>query len=144
MLDDTFTPEGATTLDLGIDLDTVPEQAAVPAGEYQLTLVSAEIRDQKPEKGTGKFIQATFEVVDAPDSKLLNHIMMLPGKDDAPRKGQNRLRAIGDFFKAFGIPSSGPVNLDGYSGHTGWAILSVEDGGEYGEQNRVKRFIAGK
>lgn len=144
-LDDAFTNEvGNTEIDLGVNLDDVPEQHAVPAGEYQLLLASCEVRDQKPEKGTGRFIMATFEVVDDPDAKLITHVMMLPAADDPDRKKNNRLRNIGDFFKTFGIPSRGAVNLAAYEGNTGWAILSIEDGGEYGEQNRVKRFITGK
>lgn len=144
-LDDAFTNEaGATEIDLGVNLDDIPSQHAVPEGEYQLILASCEIRDQKPEKGTGRFIMATFEVTEDPDAKLITHVMMLPAAADPDRKRNNRLRAIGDFFKCFNIPSQGPVNLAAYEGNTGWAILSVEDGGEYGEQNRVKRFITGK
>lgn len=144
-LEDAFTPEtGATEIDLGVNLDDVPAQSAVPEGEYQLTLLSAEVKDQKPDKGRGRFIQATFEIVSEPDSKLITHVMMLPAPDDNDRKRNNRLRNIGDFFKAFSIPSQGSVNLAAYEGNTGWAILRVEDSGEFGEQNRVKRFIVGK
>lgn len=143
-LDDVFTNESNTEIDLGVDLETIPEQHAVAAGEYQLILVSCEIKDQKPEKGTGKFIQASFEIADDPDAKIINHVMMLPASSDPERKKNNRLRAIGDFFKTFDIPSKGAVNLTAFEGNNGWAILSVEDGGEYGEQNRVKRFIPRK
>lgn len=144
-LDDAFVSEtGATEIDLGVNLDEVPSQHAVPAGEYQLMLASAEVRDQKPDKGTGRFIMATFEILGDPDAKLITHVMMLPAADDNDRKKNNRLRNIGDFFKCFGIPSKGSVNLSAYEGNQGWAILNVEDGGEFGEQNRVKRFIVGK
>ena len=143
-LDDAFTTEQNTELNLGVNLDEVPAQHAVPEGEYQLTLVTCEIKEQKPEKGTGRFIMATLEIVSDPDTKLITHVMMLPAADDNERKRNNRLRNIGDFFKCFGIPSSGPVNLAAFEGNTGWAILGVEDGGQYGEQNRVKRYITGK
>jgi len=143
-IDDTFTPEmDGVELDLGVDLDTIPPQTAVPGGEYQLALVGCEVKDQKPEKGNGKFIQATFEIVGAPDSKLINHVMMLPAADDQDRKRKNRLRNIGDFYKAFNIPASGKVNFANFMGAFGYALLVVEDGGEYGEQNKVKRFITG-
>lgn len=145
-LDDPFVPETdtGTEIDLGVNLDEIPEQRAVPEGEYQLLLVDAEVKQQKPEKGTGRFIQATIEIVDAPDSKLVNHIMMLPQEGDNERKRNNRLRNIGDFFRTFGIPRQGSVNLSAYAGNTGWGILTVEDGKEYGEQNRIKRFITGR
>jgi hypothetical protein len=143
-LDDFVTEANETELDLGVDLETVPAQHAVPGGEYQLCLVNAEIKQQKPEKGDGKFIQAQLEIVGDPNSKLIKHIMMLPNASDDDRKKNARLRNIGDFYKAFGIPSVGKVNLASYFGNFGWAILTVEDGNEYGEQNRVKRFITGK
>lgn len=145
-LDDGFVTESnETELDLGVDLDTVPAQHAVPAGEYQLCLVSAEIKQQKPEKGDGRFIQVSMEVVGDPNSKLVRHVMMLPNTSDDDRKKNARLRNIGDFYKAFSIPSVGKVNLAMYMGNFGYAILNVEDdGGEFGEQNRVKKFIAGR
>lgn len=144
-LDDGFVTESnETELDLGVDLDTVPAQHAVPGGEYQLCLVSAEIKNQKPEKGDGKFIQASMEVVGDPNSKLINHVMMLPAASDDDRKKNSRLRNIGDFYKAFNIPVVGKVNLASYLGNFGYAILVVEDRDEYGEQNRVKRFVTGK
>ena len=144
-LDDTFPTEmDNTELDLGVNLDEVPAQHAVPGGEYQLCLVSSEIKQQKPEKGDGKFIQASFEVVGDPDSKLINHVMMLPNASDDDRKKNARLRNIGDFFKTCSIPSTGKVNLAAYNGNFGFAILIIEDGGEYGEQNRIRRFITPK
>lgn len=144
-LDDTFpTESNDTELDLGVNLDDVPAQHAVPGGEYQLCLVNAEVKNQKPEKGDGKFIQASLEVVGYPNSKLINHVMMLPSQNDEDRKKNARLRNIGDFYKAFGIPTVGKVNLASYFGNFGYGILTVEDGNEYGEQNRVKRFVTGK
>lgn len=143
-LEDTFPTESNTEIDLGINLDDVPAQHAVPGGEYQLCLTGAEIKQQKPEKGDGQFIQASMEIVGDPNSKLINHVMMLPAPSDDDRKKNARLRNIGDFFKTFGIPSTGKVNLAAYAGNFGFAILTVEDNGEYGEQNRVKRFIVPK
>lgn len=146
-LDDAFTPEnGGTELDLTQygNIDDIPAQHAVAEGEYHLLLVSAEIKDQKPEKGSGRFLQATMEVMDDPNAKLISHVMMLPSEDDNDRKKNNRLRAIGDFLKAFSIPSSGSVNFAQYEGNMGWAVLRVETSDDYGDQNKIRRFITGK
>jgi hypothetical protein len=139
-----FTQENLSYVDLGVDLDTVPEQHAVKAGEHPLQLLKAEIKTQKPEKGTGKFIQATIEVTDDPNSKLITHVMMMPTADDNQRKINARLRAIGDFYKAFGIPSAGPVNLEEYVGNQAWGNLTEEEDPQYGMQNRIKNFVLGK
>ena len=146
-LDDQFKPEGSEgtdELDLGVNLDEVPSQHAVPEGEHKLTLIDCSIEQQKPEKGTGKYIKALFEVAGDPDSKLITHVMMLPGSGDKDRQVKNRLRSIGDFYKAFNIPSSGAVQFSSYFGNEGWALLKIEDSADFGDQNRIRRFITGK
>jgi hypothetical protein len=142
---DDFVPEtGVEELDLGVDLETVPPQHAVPAGEHLLTLVDCEVRQQKADKGSGKFIIAQLEVSSDPDAKLISHVMMLPAASDKERKVKNRLRNIGDFYKTFSIPSSGPVKFSDYLGNQGWATLTIENSTEYGDQNRIGRFIPKK
>lgn len=142
---DDFVPESRIEeLDLGTDLDTIPPQHAVPAGEHLLTLVDCEVRQQKPEKGSGKFIIAQLEVSNDPDAKLITQVMMLPSTADKERKVKNRLRNIGDFYKTFSIPSSGPVRFSDYLGNQGWATLTIENSTEYGDQNKIGRFIPRK
>lgn len=141
-LDDAFVPESGVEIDLGVNLDDIPPQHAAPEGEYRLILSDVEIGES--EKTGGRYIRATLEIADDPDAKLISHIMMLPASDDKERKRKNRLRAIGDFYKAFGIPSSGVVKLDQYLGNQGFAILRIDDDKEYGEQNRIRRFVTGK
>jgi hypothetical protein len=139
-----FVPEVSDELDLGVDLSTVPQQHAVPSGEYLVVLADCSIESQKPEKGSGKFIKAVFEIEDDPDAKLITHVMMIPSSSDKKRTANGRLRAIGDFYKAFNIPSSGAVRLSEYIGNRGWVTLKVEVSEDYGEQNRVVKFIAGR
>jgi hypothetical protein len=70
--------------------------------------------------------------------------MILPAANDKERKVKNRLRAIGDFYKTFQIPSSGPVRFSDYLGNQGYATLTLEHSQDYGDQNRVSRFIPQK
>jgi hypothetical protein len=109
----------------------------VPGGVFSLSR-KREIKQRSLSRAR-QLIQAQLEVVGDPNSKLIKQIMMLPNASDDDRKKNARLRNIGDFYKAFGIPSVGKVNLASYFGNFGWAILTVEDGNEYGEQNRVMR-----
>lgn len=144
-LEDQFSPNaGDEEVDLGVNLDEVPAQHAVPEGEYLLTLVDAKIMNQKPEKGTGKFIMASLEVANDPDSKLITHVMMLPSHEDKERTQKSRLRNIGDFYKTFKIPASGPVKLSSYLGNQGFGLLKLELDPTYGEQNRISKFVVGK
>jgi len=129
-------------LDLG-NLDDVPDLGTVPDGtEAQLQISSLEVRSQKPEKGTGKFVMATFDIVGEPNTKRISHVMMLPAEGDDEKKRNSRLRAIRTFYEAFAIPTSGQVNMEDYVGNTGWAILAEEEDKDYGMQNRVRKFIA--
>lgn len=136
------TSEEESFIDLG-DLTGVPEQHALPAGEARLRGVSLEKRKQKPEKGNGEFLMAIFEPVDDPNGKLINHVMMLPKDDDDERTTNQKLRRIRDFRQAFGLGIIGPLNFVDFEGALGWAILTVEEDDQYGEQNRIKKFVAG-
>ena len=35
------------------------------------------------------------------------------------------------------------MNVAELEGQTGWAILDIEDDPEFGQRNRVKKFVAG-
>ncbi len=129
-------------LDLG-NLDDVPELGTVPDGtECQLQIMSIEVRQQKPERGTGRFLMVSFDIVGEPNTKRVSHVMMLPTENDDEKKRNNRLRAIKAFYEAFAIPTSGQINLEDYIGNVGWAILSEEEDKDYGMQNRVRKFIS--
>jgi len=144
-MNDVFEPElngegeGTTFLDLG-NLEEVPELTTLPDGsEAELVISTIEVRVSK--NTGGKFIYVIFDIVGEPNTKSITHVMMLPtDKDDDKRKNQ-RLRAIRHFYEAFGIPTSGSVDLSSFVGNTGWAILREEADEEYGTQNRIRRFI---
>jgi hypothetical protein len=68
--------------------------------------------------------------------------MMMPTEADDPKKAANRKRAIKYFGQAFGIPLTGRVDFEKYLGREATAILGVETD-DYGEKNRVKRWVAG-
>lgn len=145
---DDFTPEGQEELDLSVaygqEIGDIPDQHAVPEGEYELRLLSVSRETQKEEKGSGRYIKAVFEVTSDPDSKLITHVMMEPKPTDKERQIKNNLRKIADFYRTFEIPLSGPVRLQNYEGNVGWAVLTSETSNEYGDQNRVKRFVPKK
>lgn len=116
------------------------ELKSVPEGEYQVRVLSAEVKASQ--KTGGDYIMARLDIPSEPLSKEMNHVMMLPTNSDTEKQRNNRSLAIKNFFKAFGF--SGKVNLPEMEGATAWAILREEEDEEYGMQNRVRRFVLPK
>ena len=133
-------------LDLG-NLEDVPELTTVVDGEYELQLTSLEVGEsgQQSKHPGDKYLMAKVDVVGKPTSKSIVHVMMLPTERDGEKQKLSRLRAIKNFYKAFKIPTSGPIEFNSYIGNTGWALLREEesDDPQYGMQNRVRRFSVG-
>lgn len=125
-----------------LDFDGVYEPETVPGGEYQLRVLKAEIKQQKPEKGSGSFVQLRLDIPSAPKSKDITHVMMLPGQQDDPKQKNSRLAAIQNFLKACGFDNVN--NIAETEGSSCWAILTEEDDPEYGKQNRIRKFVAGR
>lgn len=128
--------EVGTFLDLGEDLDDIKDLSTVPEEDYELRLITFERRQKT--KGPYLFVEA--EIIGQPDTKIVRHVMMLPAANDDERKKQNRKRSLKYFYKAFGIPTAGPIVFADYVGATGWATLTEETDPTYGPQNRIGRF----
>lgn len=126
-------------LDLGEDLNDIPDLVTVADEDYELRMVTFE---KRPGKGKGPFLFTEFELVGQPDTKIIRHVMMLPTAQNAERQQKNRKRAIKYFYKCFGIPTAGPVTYADYVGNTGWATVTEETDPTYGKQNRIARFRA--
>jgi len=131
--------EEESFLDLGEDLDEIPDLSTVADEDYELRLVTFE---KRPGKAKGPFLFTEYELVGMPDTKIVRHVMMLATAKDSERKAKNRKRAIKYFYKCFNIPTSGPVVFADYVGNSGWATLTEETDPVYGKQNRIARFRA--
>lgn len=131
----------STMLDLGVNLDDVPDQHALGDGEYKLRLNNLELRNRKEPNESEQFLFAQLDFDEDPNSKSISHVMMLPTKNDKPKQVQSRLRAIKAFYKAFQIPGTGRVIFNDYIGNSGWATVVKENDEKYGEVNRVRAFM---
>ena len=127
---------------LQYNLDNVKELATVPEGEYQVRVVNAEMKTSQ--KTGGQYLNIRLELPDESDSKGVTHIIMLPAEDDDDKKKNGRLRNLNTFYECFGVDYANGVETEDLIGLTGWGLITEEDGGEYGIQNRVKRFVQGK
>jgi len=131
---------------LDLNLQDVPELTALPEGEYELRLNKLELRTVNNSASTyngAQFLLCSFEVPSEPTSKGISHTLFLPRDVDDEKTRNNRLRGIKTFCEAFGIDFSHGLDLDEISSSaaTGWALLKIEEDAEYGEQNRIRRFI---
>jgi len=124
---------------LDMALNDIPELDAVTEGEYQLRIMSAEVKTSQ--KTGGNYLSVRFEVADEV-AKDINHVIMLPDNSKSEKEvivAKNRLKY---FYEAFGIDYiSGSVNLETLPGLTGYAMMTVEESDQYGRQNRIKQFI---
>ena len=127
---------------LGQDFENVFEPTSMKEGEYQLKVLDAQVKTSK--NTGGEYISAKLEILGEPEAKDINHVMMLPTANDDVKKKNSRLSAISNFLKACGFDPAAVSNVQELVGSTCWAILTEEQDPEYGMQNRVRKFVAGK
>lgn len=125
----------------------LPEQAPASAGEHELRIIGMERKQGNSKKDGAPYdsINIALEVIDELDRKAIYHTIFLPKSDDAPDRRDQALRRIRYFQQAFKLPSQIDLdNLDMYAGYTGFGLLELEQNEEYGDRNRVKRFVVPK
>jgi hypothetical protein len=127
-------------LDLGTNLDDVPDVVTVPGGEYQLQITDLGITETEK----GKFLIPKFEVVGVSNAKTVSHPLRIPDKSMDQKDTERRQRAIKYFYKAFDINTSGPVNFVEQIGKTGYAVLDESEDPKYGKQNNVRSYSVAK
>ena len=64
--------------------------------------------------------------------------------EEDKRGGRRSLKQLKEFYTAFSVSTDGPVETDSLKGSTGYVILGLEESVEYGEQNKVKKFVIGR
>lgn len=133
---------------LDFNVTDVPDQTVLPQGQHQLEVARAEVRQQKPEKGQSEFLMLTLVPTEDPNAKEITHVLMLPDETVNERDNNNRARRLKEFIKAFGISAYTVADIkaaaanDSLVGASGFGVLAIESSEEYGEQNRVQRFLS--
>lgn len=127
---------------LGQNFEDVFEPKSVKEGEYQLRVLSAEVKTST--KTGGDYISLKLEIVSEPTAKEINHVLMIPTASDDIKQKNKRLSAIQAFVKSCGLDPSTTNNVKEVEGCTCWAILSEIEDPEYGMQNKVRKFVVGQ
>lgn len=127
-----------------IALEGTPELKALEEDEYQVQVTDAEIGTS--DKTGGKYILLRLEVPTEPESKDFTHVLMLPTSDDTEKQVIKRKNRLIEACEAFGYDYSaqGGIDVEALIGEKAWAQLGLEKDSEYGEQNRVRRFVTGQ
>ncbi len=132
--------EESTIVDLDVD---VPDPVAVAEAQYEIIQRSASVRQQRPEKGTGKYIFVLFEIAGETNAKMVTHVMMFPQDSDDEKTVYNRRLAIRQYYEALSISVDGnAADLSTGNGNSTFAFLTCRTDPEYGDQNSIRRFIS--
>lgn len=131
-------PEGSL-LNISDAMD-VEDLHVLPEGEHRLEVTSAEVRTQKPEKGTSQFILARFQPCDDPNAKDITHCIMLADGEGNDREDGQRNRRLKDFVTAVGAEGD-ELDLSAILGAQVQAALGIQTSEQYGEQNSIRRFL---
>jgi hypothetical protein len=131
---------------LKTNVDEAVDWVILPEGEHQIEVTSA-VFTTKEESGNS-FILLRFESTEEPYAKPITHPLMLPNGSDKRQDNSRRLQ-LRDFGKAFDLdPNEIDYNEETkvcqeWIGQVGSAILTSDSSEEYGEQNKIRRFVSG-
>lgn len=130
-----------------VDVDTSDalEMGPVDAGEYKVQILKAEYRESAPDASTPwKAINLTLDIPDELSANLFNTMVWLPDQENQEAKRYERAKSdFGKFKAAFGFGSSETFTIPDLVGKEAWAYLTIDQNEEYGDRNKVQRWIPG-
>lgn len=124
------------------EIMNAPEPIVLPRGsEVKLRIVN----HQEGEGDYGTWHRLVFDIPSEPLAKEIGKFVSDPAQaKGAPENIKQKIfRGFGYFVKCFDIDIS-RFDWDNLIGLEGWAILGVKKDDEYGDQNTVSKFVAGK
>lgn len=134
---DLSTPsEGGDFLD--VDVSDAVDEVALPDGtEAQLRCTAA---SAGVSQAGNPYWMLTYAVADEPYSKDIRYFLQLPQQSDDPKTLNRKKNKIKYWKQAHSIGLGEPISLESCVGLEAWALLGLEDNGQYGEQNYIKRW----
>lgn len=121
-----------------LDLNDAVEPQAVAEGEYEMRLISCELKE---DKNDNPYILPKFAIEGEVGAKTVSRYMALP-REDMDDEQLNRTKLwLKRLFDALGVDHTSDVDLEALTGETCFAILGLEEDPDYGEQNFIRRFV---
>ena len=128
------------------EIDGAPEPKTLPRGSEVKARIIV-VREGISDKNGAQWYMPTFDVPDDPMVIEFNDFFWdLADRDKLDAKSAQRaLYKFQKFAKAFDLDYSKPFNwLDDLPKLEGWVILGVKKSDEYGDQNTVSKYVAGR
>lgn len=129
-----------------IATDDAVEPIAVDPGEYLVRIIGCrkdkEDNVLRTDKNGGKYFMPMFELPNEVAAKTFSHFVRIPDNNMDEKQLNSAKWELESFKQTFGLTEGG-FDLNALEGLEGYAILNKEDSADYGEQNRIKKFIAG-
>jgi hypothetical protein len=137
-----------------IDVDTsdAQEPYAVKDGEYKVRCTGFIKKTLETDDGEAEVIiwnnsndepcfMPIFEVVGHPMAKEFNHYVPVPHAGLDKKALEQAKWRIEELKRAFGVKAGAKFDVESLEGKEAWAFLVKKEEGEYGEQNRIRKFI---
>lgn len=123
------------------ELDDSQEPYALKDGTEAILRIIEVQRGQRPDEDWNMYT-IRLEVPTEPFSKDITYWLNEPHKRmDSKRLNDAKVR-MGQFLDCFNIDRTRPMDpTEDWVGQEGWCILSLTKSAQYGEQNRISKFI---
>lgn len=132
--------------DLEKEIADAPEPKTLPRGsEVKARIIG--MREGISDKNDAQWYMPTYDVPSDPMVMEFNDFFWdLADKDKLDAKAAARsFRKFKVFAESFGLDYSRPFSWeDDLIGLEGWVILGVKKSDEFGEQNSVSKYVAGR
>lgn len=131
--------------DLEKKIKDAPELKVLPKGSEVKARIIA-VRSGVSEKNGCTWYSPVFDVPKEPLALEFNHFMWDLDEDKLDAKQYSRaIRSFKEFAECFGLDYTKPFDWeDDLVGLEGWVILGMNKSDEYGDQNKINKFVAPK
>ena len=131
-------------LDLtGVALDNTVEPTVMKAGEEEKLRVVNMI--EGTDKNQVRYIMPFFESVNDPYCKEFGDYLPLPHDGMGPKDLNKAKLRIADFFSAFGIDASKPIDVEAdVKGKEGYAIVGMGKDKDDQPVNKINKYVKGR
>ena len=121
---------------LDYNLKDVPELELLAPDEYQLEVIGAD--SSKLDKNDNPGLKLLFKS-DKTNTGVIGHWIGLPGENDDEDTKNSKLRRLIPFINAFSIVKH--EEDEDLIGSRGYCLIAVKEDPDYGQQNRITRFV---
>lgn len=125
-------------------IDVNPSEAkdlvAVPAGEHLLSIISAECVPTSKDPNKMQ-IAVIYRIEGEPTALPVRDWLGIPHQTDDERTRNAKLLKLRSFCESFDYDFASGIETEELPGRQGKAILKIENSEDYGDQNKIGRYV---